>query len=67
MLPLVRGLGLTHHLTEDSKSKEYDVDDDGKQISNPQYHILLNNNGLLTSWSLGIITEEVLVMIDEVI
>lgn len=33
-------------------------------VANPLHHIWLNNDGLLTSWLLGIITEEVLCMIE---
>ncbi|KAL6350339.1 hypothetical protein AAG906_004288 [Vitis piasezkii] len=46
VLPLVRSLGLLHHITNAGKPLE-----------------LINNDGLLTSWLLGVITEEVLSLI----
>ncbi|KAH9747507.1 hypothetical protein KPL70_004741 [Citrus sinensis] len=56
-------LGLMHHLTGVGKPEAEMEDDDGKSVPNPKYETWVNNDGLLTSWLLGIMSEEVLGMI----
>ena len=63
---MVRSLGILHHLTSEEKPAE-EIDDGSKEkmIPNPQYNLWLRNNGLLTSWLLGTMKEEVLSLIFE--
>lgn len=64
VLPLVRSLGIEHHLHNDTAPDSTTTDKEGKVTLNPLYNTWLTNDGLLTSWLLGIITEEVLAMIE---
>lgn len=64
VLPLVRSLGIENHLTENKPPEKEIKDKDGEATLNPSYVTWINNDGLLTSWLLGIISEEVLSMIE---
>ena len=62
VFPLVRSLGLMHHLVGVGKPEAEMEDDDGKRVPNPKYETCVNNDGLLNSWLLGIMSEQVLWM-----
>lgn len=64
VVPLVRSLGIEHHLLNDNPPNSKIVDKEGTNTINPQYLTWLTNDGLLTSWLLGIISEKVLAMIE---
>lgn len=56
---------IEHHLVGGCSPTEEIKDKDGKMIPNPHHHnIWLTNDGLLTSWLLGIISEEVLCLVE---
>ncbi|XP_059650359.1 uncharacterized protein LOC132296147 [Cornus florida] len=57
VLPLIKSLGIAHHLIDDVPAKEM-IEEDGKKVSNSQYMQWLHNDGLLVSWLLGILTED---------
>ncbi|XP_020099653.1 uncharacterized protein LOC109718063 [Ananas comosus] len=56
--PLIRSAHLLHHIEEDAPTKMILKGD--KEEENPEYTIWINNDGLLTSWLLGTMAEEVL-------
>lgn len=63
VLPLIKSFGIDHHLIQEKPAEDV-IDKDGKKVSNPQFLLWTNNDGLLVSWLLGIImTEDVLTMI----
>ncbi|KAF7827659.1 Retrovirus-related Pol polyprotein from transposon RE1 [Senna tora] len=62
--PLVRSLGVLHHLTSGEKPTEEIKGDAEKSSPNPNYQKWVTNDGLLTSWLLGTMKEEVLTMIN---
>ena len=64
VLPLIRTLGVQHHLEEGDEPAEMITKED-KETQNPAYTIWLNNDGLLTTWLLGTIEEEILLDLDE--
>lgn len=60
----MRSLSIDHHLIA-GNSYEKEVENKDENIDpNPQHSNWINNDGLLVSWLLGIISEEVLVMIE---
>lgn len=59
-MPLIQSLGLAHHLVDCEKPEETFGEKDGNTITNLEYEVWINNNGLLTSWILGVMSEEVL-------
>ena len=63
IIPLVRSLGVLHHLSNGEKLAEEINDDKGNKSPNPQYQQWISNDGLLTSWLLGTMKEDVLSMI----
>ena len=64
VLPLIRTLGVQHHLEEGDEPAEMIIKED-KETQNPAYTIWLNNDRLLTTWLLGTIEDEVLLDLDE--
>jgi len=62
--PLVRSLGVLHHLLSEEKPEEEVKGDTGEKSSNPNYSKWITNDGLLSSWLLGTMKEEVLTMIN---
>ena len=62
--PLVRSLGVLHHLSNGEKPVEGLKGDDEGKCRNPDYQRWINNDGLLTSWLLGTMKEDVLSLID---
>lgn len=60
MLPLIQSLGLTHHITNSHKPTVDKRTYDGTNIANLEFATWKINDGLLTFWMLGIMTEEVL-------
>ena len=64
IIPLLRSLGVLHHLSNEEKpAEELKGGGEGKCL-NPNYQRWINNDGLLTSWLLGTIKEDVLGLID---
>jgi hypothetical protein len=63
MLPLIRSLGLEHHITNTSKPDDEITDSSGTKTKNPNAVQWILNDGLLTSWLLGNMKEETLSMI----
>ncbi|KAK2665803.1 hypothetical protein Ddye_004377 [Dipteronia dyeriana] len=60
VLPLIRSLGIAHHLSEPAEEL---VDVEGKKVTNSQYNSWLKNDGLLTSWLLRNMSKAILSMI----
>ncbi|KAK6145398.1 hypothetical protein DH2020_022218 [Rehmannia glutinosa] len=63
ILPLIQSLGIEHHITNLQKPADEITDSDGKKTKNPKLDIWINNDGLLMSWLLSNMKEEVLNMI----
>jgi len=63
MLPLIRSLGLEHHITNTSKPDDEITDSSGTKTKNPNAEQWILNDGLLTSWLLTNMKEETLSMI----
>ncbi|KAK1564843.1 hypothetical protein Q3G72_012789 [Acer saccharum] len=61
---LVRSLGLSHHLEENSKPAKETTGDDDKVQQNPLHDIWMRNDGLLNTWLLGIIGDKVIGMLE---
>ena len=59
-MPLVKSLGLYHHLTYDTKPSQETEDDKGNEIPNPLYKPWTTNDDLLISWLLGTMKEDVM-------
>lgn len=55
---------IEHHILEGCPPTKNITDQDGKKTPNPPYGTWLINDGLLTSWLLGVITEEILAMVE---
>ncbi|CAJ2674541.1 unnamed protein product [Trifolium pratense] len=62
--PLIRSLGVLHHLLCEEKPEEEVKGDTGEKSPNPNYSKWITNDGLLCSWLLGTMKEEVLTIID---
>ncbi|KAK2662672.1 hypothetical protein Ddye_001246 [Dipteronia dyeriana] len=56
-------LGLYQHLSISEKPAEELADEEGNKIPNPHYHLWITNDGLLTSWLLRTIKEDILSMV----
>ena len=52
-----------HHITDAGKPLELVKDKEGTFSLNQEYDAWINNDGLLTSWLLGVITKEILSLI----
>ncbi|KAK9214354.1 hypothetical protein WN944_006343 [Citrus x changshan-huyou] len=63
VLPLVRSLGLEHHVITDASFPSTVNTDDGKKVHNPEFLQWQNNDGLLMTWLRGMMSEEVLSMV----
>lgn len=63
VLPLVRSLGLEHHVITDASFPSTVNTDDGKKVPNPEFLQWQNNDGLLMTWLRGMMSEEVLSMV----
>lgn len=63
VLPLVRSLGLEHHVITDASFPSIVNTDDGKKVPNPEFLQWQNNDGLLMTWLRGMMSEEVLSMV----
>lgn len=64
ILPLIRNMGIEAHLQNHCPPEEELTDTTRKISPNPKYQEWMNNDGLLTSWLLGTISEERLAMLD---
>ena len=64
ILPLIRSLGLEHHITNSEKPADEVIDSAGIQTKNPKKEQWILNDGLLTSWLLANMKEETIVKID---
>lgn len=60
MIPLVRGLGLSHHLVTNDKPDMENMDAKGIRTPIPKYESWSTNDSLLTSWLLGSMKEGVI-------
>ncbi|XP_012851642.1 PREDICTED: uncharacterized protein LOC105971340 [Erythranthe guttata] len=58
--PLVRSLGVFHHLESEEIPTEEIKNDEGKTSPNPVYAAWIVNDGLLLSWLCGTMNEEML-------
>ena len=58
--PLIRSLGLSYHILMSEKPQEKILQKDGEIVENPELISWESNDGLFTSWLLGLMTEEVL-------
>ncbi|GKV50876.1 hypothetical protein SLEP1_g57556 [Rubroshorea leprosula] len=61
VFPLIQSSQLMHHLEEGALAMT--IIKDGKEVLNPDYELLVNNDGLLTSWLLGTMNEEALSLV----
>lgn len=69
MLTLIKNLGLEQHLTHDRPTveEEEDPEDSGKGATTKnQQAIWFGNDGLFTSWLLGIIYEDILAVLESI-
>ena len=64
VLPLVRSLGLVHHLSENRHASEETMGTETKKTHDQSIETWSHNDGLLTSWILGLMTEEVMLLLD---
>ncbi|RVX14187.1 Retrovirus-related Pol polyprotein from transposon RE1 [Vitis vinifera] len=64
VLPLVRSLGLIHHLSENRHASEETMGTETKETHDQSIETWSHNDGLLTSWLLGLMTEEVMLLLD---
>lgn len=62
--PLVRSLGVLHHLLSEEKPEKEVKGATSEKSPNPNYSKWITNDGLLCSWLLGTMKEEVLTMIN---
>ena len=62
MLPLIRSLGLEHHIYDEVTPPKM-IDIDGKEASNPKFFSWKNNDGLFMTWLRGMMCEDVLSLI----
>lgn len=62
MLPLIRSLGLEHHIHDEATPPKM-IDIDGKEASNLEFLSWKNNDGLLMTWLRGMMCEDVLSLI----
>ncbi|KAH9648571.1 retrovirus-related pol polyprotein from transposon RE1 [Citrus sinensis] len=60
VLPLVRSLGILHHITDAERPAKEILLSDGEKAGNEDFTMWINNDGLLTSWLLSLMTEEVM-------
>ena len=60
--PLIFTLGLNHHIV-DVKTPPKMIEQDGKEINNPDFLMWKNNDGLLTTWLRSMMNEDVLSMV----
>ncbi|KAK1379294.1 hypothetical protein POM88_026038 [Heracleum sosnowskyi] len=67
VIPLIRSLGFQSHIEEGIEPPENIISEgkDSKKEINPAYNTWLNNYGLLTTWLLGTIAEDVLFDLDD--
>ena len=59
ILPLIKSLGLENHLTDVGAPPEEIENENGMREVNPSYAIQVNNDGLLMSWLMGLITKDI--------
>ncbi|KAL5738660.1 hypothetical protein ACOSP7_031421 [Xanthoceras sorbifolium] len=59
---LVQSLGVYHHLTVNEKPTA-EIENEGKKVKNDHLQIWKTNDGLLTSWLLGTMKEDVLSLV----
>ncbi|RVW93768.1 Retrovirus-related Pol polyprotein from transposon RE1 [Vitis vinifera] len=64
VLPLVRSLGLIHHLSENRHASEETMGTETKETHDQSIETWSHNDGLLTSWLLGLMTKEVMLLLD---
>ena len=57
-------MGIEHHLTEEKKHDDEAANKEESSKDDPNRVFWITNNGLLISWLLGIISKDVLNMID---
>ena len=63
-LPFVRSLGLVHHLSKNRHTSEETMSTETKETHDQSIETWFHNNGLLTSWLLGLMIEEVMLLLD---
>ena len=64
VLPLVRSLGLVHHLSENRHASDETMGTETKETHDQSIETWSHNDGLLSSWLLGLMTEEVMLLLD---
>ena len=64
ILPLVRSLGLVHHLSENRHASDETMGTETKETYDQSIEAWSHNDGLLTSWLLGLMIEEVMFLLD---
>lgn len=64
VLPLVRTLGLEEHITKEAPAIKASTEKSEDSTGDSQSSTWINNDGLLTSWLLGIIAEDVLASLE---
>ena len=60
----MRSLRLVHHLFENRHVSEEIMDTETKETHDSSIETWSHNDGLLTSWLLGLMTEEVMLLLD---
>ncbi|XP_074575272.1 uncharacterized protein LOC141831767 [Curcuma longa] len=66
ILSLARSLGVFHHLEKDGWKPPAEIEKDGKKISNTTYASWSINDGLITSWLLSTMREDMQGSIEEI-
>ena len=64
VLPLVRSLGLVHHLSENRHASDETMGTETKETHDQSIETWSHNDGLLSSWLLGLMTAEVMLLLD---
>lgn len=64
VLPLIKSMGIEHHLTKEDAPEKEICDKDGSSTINPAHNVWTTNDGLLTSWLLDIISQDVMSMVE---
>ena len=64
VLPLVRSIGLVHHLFENRQASEETMGTEKKKTHDQSIETWSHNDGLLTSCLFGLMTEKVMLLLD---
>lgn len=65
IIPLIRSLDIYHYIVANERPAKKILNKKEDKISNPNYQIWVTNDGLLTSWLLGSMEEDVFSMVFE--